>query len=103
CQEENVRLLSRGLTEEAVIGREGSFASRPPSRYALRWTTFAGLANRSSRSRLASVSEGWWTRRGSNSRPLHCERSALPAELRAPTLASPHAPPRPPRRTRSMV
>ena len=25
----------------------------------------------------------WWTRRGSNSRPLRCERSALPAELRA--------------------
>ena len=30
------------------------------------------------------ASEGWWTRGGSNSRPLHCERSALPAELRAP-------------------
>jgi hypothetical protein len=26
---------------------------------------------------------GWWTARGSNSRPLHCERSALPAELAA--------------------
>ena len=25
----------------------------------------------------------WWTRRGSNPRPLRCERSALPAELRA--------------------
>ena len=25
----------------------------------------------------------WWTARGSNSRPLHCERSALPAELAA--------------------
>ena len=24
----------------------------------------------------------WWSRGGSNSRPLHCERSALPAELR---------------------
>src|SRR5687767_10096608 len=23
----------------------------------------------------------WWRRGGSNSRPLHCERSALPAEL----------------------
>ena len=25
----------------------------------------------------------WWTEGGSNSRPLHCERSALPAELSA--------------------
>ena len=23
----------------------------------------------------------WWSGRGSNPRPLHCERSALPAEL----------------------
>ena len=27
--------------------------------------------------------EFWWTEGGSNSRPLHCERSALPAELSA--------------------
>src|SRR4051812_40889816 len=27
--------------------------------------------------------EGWWTAGGSNPRPLHCERSALPAELAA--------------------
>ena len=26
--------------------------------------------------------KSWWSRGGSNSRPLHCERSALPAELR---------------------
>src|SRR5439155_15699459 len=25
---------------------------------------------------------GWWRRRGSNPRPRHCERRALPAELR---------------------
>ena len=25
----------------------------------------------------------WWTRPGSNRWPLHCERNALPAELRA--------------------
>src|SRR5262249_45917471 len=29
------------------------------------------------------VSSGWWTAGGSNPRPLHCERSALPAELAA--------------------
>src|SRR5208283_2714650 len=27
---------------------------------------------------------GWWRRGGSNSRPSHCERDALPAELRPP-------------------
>src|SRR5690606_31153291 len=27
-------------------------------------------------------SESWWRRGGSNSRPSHCERDALPAELR---------------------
>ena len=29
------------------------------------------------------VNEGWWTARGSNSRPPHCERGALPTELAA--------------------
>src|SRR5438876_8557774 len=29
------------------------------------------------------VREDWWTAGGSNPRPLHCERSALPAELAA--------------------
>ena len=37
------------------------------------------------------------TRRGSNSRPLHCERSALPAELRAQSFSGVRA--RPPGRT----
>jgi hypothetical protein len=32
------------------------------------------------------LEEGWWTAGGSNPRPLHCERSALPAELAARTL-----------------
>src|SRR5258708_6376294 len=40
----------------------------------------------------AVMSEGWWTRGGSNSRPLHCERSALPAELRAPLSIVTHSP-----------
>src|SRR4051812_49329806 len=29
-----------------------------------------------------SSEEKWWRRGGSNSRPSHCERDALPAELR---------------------
>ena len=31
--------------------------------------------------------ENWWTGRGSNPRPLHCERSALPTELPAPNFS----------------
>src|SRR5690606_28664179 len=33
------------------------------------------------RCRQASATLKWWSGGGSNSRPLHCERSALPAEL----------------------
>lgn len=45
------------------------------------------LRTREYRTKFSRFFQGnWWTRRGSNSRPLHCERSALPAELRAPTL-----------------
>src|SRR2546429_9522096 len=29
-----------------------------------------------------SPSEGWWSRQESNLRPSHCERDALPTELR---------------------
>ena len=32
----------------------------------------------------------WWRRGGSNSRPSHCERDALPAELRPRTAYSIH-------------
>jgi hypothetical protein len=32
--------------------------------------------------RATSRPNGWWSRGGSNSRPPHCERGALPAELR---------------------
>src|SRR5690606_15645797 len=39
-----------------------------------------GLINKKPRLMAVRV-EYWWRRGGSNSRPLHCERSALPAEL----------------------
>jgi hypothetical protein len=32
---------------------------------------------------FAFLLKNWWTRRGSNPRPPHCERGALPAELLA--------------------
>ena len=31
---------------------------------------------------ISSAFGGWWSRAGSNRRPPHCERGALPAELR---------------------
>jgi hypothetical protein len=34
-----------------------------------------------SRSEGGDASEGWWSQAGSNRRPRHCERRALPAEL----------------------
>src|SRR5439155_753653 len=52
----------------------------PPSRSALRWTTLAWLANRSSRS-LSSVSEGWWRGTESNCRHYDFQSYALPTEL----------------------
>ena len=41
------------------------------------------LANNEENSKKQSVSQGLeqWSGGGSNSRPLHCERSALPTEL----------------------
>src|SRR5258707_11706259 len=49
------------------------------------------------------ASEGWWSQAGSNRRPRHCERRALPAELwprcgrlenrnRRPTIAAIYSP-----------
>jgi hypothetical protein len=54
----------------------GELQVRPPSRCALRWTTFAWLANRSSL--VARVSEGWWAVQGSNLRQPACKAGALP-------------------------
>jgi hypothetical protein len=37
---------------------------------------------RKTRQRISGLGIEWWRRGGSNSRPSHCERDALPAELR---------------------
>jgi hypothetical protein len=39
-----------------------------------------GIASR--KRKLRETRGGWWSRAGSNRRPPHCERGALPAELR---------------------
>jgi hypothetical protein len=56
----------------AVATKTKGRCDSPPSRCAL---TVGNL--------LWHTSEGWWTARGSNPRPPHCERGALPTELAA--------------------
>src|ERR1700683_837042 len=48
--------------------RQASLGSRPESGGACR-------------AEAGEASEGWWSQAGSNRRPRHCERRALPAEL----------------------
>src|SRR5262245_17385789 len=40
-------------------------------------------SGRSTAEEITNAEARWWTAGGSNSRPLRCERSALPAELAA--------------------
>src|SRR5690606_12657505 len=53
------------------IGLHRKKRKRPRSRKIWETSAFVGLA----------WTVKWWSGGGSNSRPLHCERSALPAEL----------------------
>ena len=62
----------KGTPSAARKGGEGG----PPT---LKSTT-EGTILRSKRCRVPS--EGWWSRQESNLRPSHCERDALPTELR---------------------
>src|SRR3984885_2098656 len=39
------------------------------------------FASRAAPAEAREASEGWWSQAGSNRRPRHCERRALPAEL----------------------
>jgi hypothetical protein len=75
-------LRSKHSRRDSLTGRHSGRAI-VRSTFALRWTTFAWLANRSSRA-LASVSEGWSGLRGSNpcprlGKPLyyHCTKPAI--------------------------
>ena len=72
------RRLAATADKSAVSIRQRATAwGSPPSRSALRWRTFAWLANRSSRPRW-QVSEGWSGRRGSNPRPTAWKAVTLP-------------------------
>src|SRR5206468_9265005 len=65
--------------EVGGIRRQSVFAlratQRQPSLVLLRGTV------RACRAVAREASEGWWSQAGSNRRPRHCERRALPAEL----------------------
>src|SRR5262245_53371149 len=73
--------------------RSFSLSGRPQSRTVQASGGFAKLVRRVTGARLRQgyggqpppeiESGGWWTARGSNPRPPHCERGALPAELAA--------------------
>ena len=51
----------------------------PPSPFGLRRGSLRCV--RARRAEAGEASEGWWSQAGSNRRPRHCERRALPAEL----------------------
>ncbi len=71
------RFRARNSPENARLGGNWNTATWPQPA-----PTLASAADKEKASaRLAS--SNWWTERGSNPRPLHCERSALPAELSA--------------------
>src|SRR3954452_6555299 len=58
-------------------------ARRRPSGYgAAAFALFATIGHGAACPAVArEASEGWWSQAGSNRRPRHCERRALPAEL----------------------
>ena len=68
------------------VARLRRASARQPSLSAFMVTCFQDLAHRKlacrAVARSAAESEGWWSRQDSNLRPSHCERDALPTELR---------------------
>ena len=52
-----------------------------PSGYGGQPSPFATELRVACRAEAREASEGWWSQAGSNRRPRHCERRALPAEL----------------------
>src|SRR5262245_10938137 len=54
---------------------------RPAGFGATAFADFATRGYRACRAVAGEASEGWWSQAGSNRRPRHCERRALPAEL----------------------
>src|SRR6202140_2064624 len=49
--------------------------------FALRASPRQPCHDKARRAEAGAACEGWWSQAGSNRRPRHCERRALPAEL----------------------
>src|SRR5215475_13086118 len=68
------RAVAREMWDRSAYALAGSGA-----------TAFAHFATKepgvACRAVAREASEGWWSQAGSNRRPHHCERCALPAEL----------------------
>src|SRR5215471_3881386 len=60
----------------------GSFGRAPRGDEARQPVNAESARKRKGRRKRGGLREEWWRRGGSNSRPSHCERDALPAELR---------------------
>src|SRR5437868_4577482 len=67
----------KGATPRRAPLRQGS--PRPVFAQGLRRGSLRH--DRACRAEAREASEGWWSQAGSNRRPRHCERRALPAEL----------------------
>src|SRR5882724_8857635 len=72
------------------IGKNGAPGRNRTGDLALRRHSLYPLSYRGLRTGCRSPGSGpwgWWRRRGSNPRPSHCERDALPTELLPPKMA----------------
>jgi hypothetical protein len=88
------RMIAMGLDDFTVMAISGHRSVRMLERYThptdarklealdLRGRRWAQSGQNGKRDRR----NDWWTARGSNPRPPHCERGALPAELAAHTF-----------------
>ena len=73
CEGQDYIKIALGLRSLGCVSPSSPFGLRRAPRFFLRATR--GCATRSPKG------EAWWSQAGSNRRPRHCERRALPAEL----------------------
>src|SRR6266478_5140425 len=78
------KLLITPYSYKSSILKDGSRIPRLAEFARIKTNSFGLITPKAGRSiRLSQSKVVWWTRPGSNRRPPHCERGALPAELLA--------------------